>query len=51
MNPLLNEKEGNQNVEDLERKQSYAVLETRKFVVKVVVWSTILCLLSFILIK
>jgi alkane 1-monooxygenase len=51
MNPLFNEKEGNQNVEDLERKQNEAISETRKFVVKVTVWSTILCLLSLILIK
>jgi hypothetical protein len=51
MNPLLNEQEGNQNISNLPNKQALAVLETRKFVIKVSTFSFAILLFSLISIK
>jgi hypothetical protein len=51
MNPLVNEKEGNQNIEDLVSKQVFAIQETRKFILKISLCSGMILLFSHFWIK
>jgi hypothetical protein len=51
MNPLVNEVEGNQNIEDLARKQKIAIEETRKFIMKMSLCAFVILLFSYLWIK